>query len=522
MGGALIHIARSASLWLGPLALTIGCAKILDECGGRQDIDYAALAGARQVLQASSGYRADLVLPNPMDATQSLLSLQGATNLSQYADTVPLRGLSGTTLDNALIRVRQTAVTDSPIQATNSYFQFPVQDVRYSAAMSYYAVFNAIQYLSLLGYSILTNRPLYVVVRSPENYQGEFNAFYTHNRFNPSAPRVIDMIGGGERPTAADEHMGGHEAHHYLLESITADIGVDKSSERGSRYSPAAVVHEFTGDYGALARGNQPFIGRWIAMNFSDVPQGAPLRSAIDDPNNLFDYREAALNRMDGVNPEKYVVAEGLLRAAYELRGQIQKEQTREIGAVVADDLVFGALSLSSRDTDIVEFQKNLAQADEELYCGMHQRSIQRAFESRGFLTKFPEIKSPLQVAVAPFGLQVVNNQVQVVNPRPGIEVGFEFIVQNPNPQTAYDVHIEVTSRDQFWIESTYRQGLGHIGPGKRVTVSFDNDENQPYPLSHSVYGFIDSRRPTASGLQYTITVRSQNGPITTHNGVLP
>lgn len=523
MGRHLGKQIQGFALWLALASFAAGCAQLLEDCGGRPDLNYESLAKNRQLFEAASGPRADLVLPNPMDVTSSLQSFAGANDLEPYSSAVPLQGVtSGTTLDNSIFRVRQTTVNDAAIQSTGGYFHYQVQDYRYSAAMAYHAISTSFDWFTRLGYSLLTDRQLVVLVRSPENYQGEFNAFYEHNRFSTTSPRLIRMIGAGNYPTGADLHMSKHEVHHYLFEALTANRGVDRSTERGNRYAGAAALHEFAGDYGALTGGRQAFIGRWIARNFSDVPTGAPLRSAVDAPNNKFDYRKAATNTMDTKAPEKYTIAEGILRSVWEFRTEIEKEQTTTYGPIVSDDIVFGALSLLPRDASIPQFAANVLQADKELYCGLHEKSITKAFDSRGFLQRPPELTEPLQFAVSPFGLSVDGSgEPEIGPPTPGYEVGFEFVVKNPNAAMAYDVVIEVTSNDQYWIESTYRQGLGHIDAGKKVTVAFSNQSPQPSPLSHAIYGFIDQRRPSANGLSYTITVRAQNGPPATKTGTL-
>ncbi|MCB0416362.1 MAG: hypothetical protein H6617_08165 [Bdellovibrionaceae bacterium] len=512
------HRALSGALGL-TVALT-GCTVQLDECSGPA-LNFAQLQSLRETAQFASGPQASLIVPNPLDVTNSLNAFSSSPGLLSFTSLYNLTGLSATNyLQNNFIKVRRTDIGEN---ATNfgGDFERDVDTIEYSEMMAYYSTSSVINYVDALGFPMVKTRPLYVLVRSPEYYDGEINAFYEHNYLKPSEPRIIRLIGESEFAPSVDFDMYSHETGHGINESASFQVGFDLAGDYGAIFTEGSALHECLADYLAESFGNKDFIGRWIARNFSDIPQGEPLRSAVDDPQDPFDFSTVAIN--DGKaysSPERYTVAEGCTRVLWEVRQQIALESS-ELGAIFSDRLVYSAVGMLSQDTSMREFYSSLVQADKELYCGLHQRSIEQAFIARGFDPNPPRLGQPLQVQHVPFGLTFVDNngsvEPQVVPIGPNVIVAFQFVIRNNSNQVARNVRVAASSQDPNWITDRYMQGLGDISPGQSIIVGI----SQGLPaLDYSVSGIID-QRSSGVGMKYFFQVFADNADPVVQPGVL-
>lgn len=500
--GRLGHIILISSL------LVSACTRELPECAGPQ-LSVSKIEALRKTL-FSSGTPAKLAVPNPIDATQDDLARASDPEVTRALEGFNLQGLLNSgRLDNSLLKIRISSIDDdlSSLARPNSSgeYAFAVTDVHYSEAMAYYATQSIKSYVEALGFTYVTSRPLYVLVRAAtEGGDEQVNAFYEHNSLDPSAPRVMKLFGNTEFAPGMDRDMYWHEMGHFANESVSREVGIDASVDHGAIYSEAAALHECMADFIAESLSGKPYIGKWINRNFEPNSPGKPLRSAVDSSGNRIVYDAVSTHDASSESPERYEVAEWCTRALWELRTQLVAEDG-QLGAALADRLTLTAMSQLKKDTSFKEFHRALLSADEQLHCGLHKRSIREAFVGRGFDENPDEMKEPLSLSASP--IKGTNTAYD--------EYAFRFRITNSSGVTARNVRIRVESQSAALLPTTYMQSFGDLPPGRSIVVG-----DSGLPLDFSVYASVDPS--STARLKYRLRVMVDNGPETVKDGEVP
>ena len=251
--------------------------------------NYDQLNLIRKGLFAISGPKVQLVLPNPIDAANDPYAQIADSRLSSLMQVSLLPNLLvPSRLESDFIKMRIRAITDDlgslAAPSANGTFNFSPDTDHYSEALGYYGLSMIQSYIETLGFSLIKNRPLYVFVLAPseDGRSSDVNAFYDHQKFSPTSPRMMSFYGDTAYKVSKDRDMFFHEFGHFVNESVSAERGIDLAGDKGANYTEGAALHECLADYGAETLSGHPYIGRWIARNFSGFQPGQPLRSAQD------------------------------------------------------------------------------------------------------------------------------------------------------------------------------------------------------------------------------------------------
>ncbi|MFM8315984.1 MAG: hypothetical protein ACKOA8_17025 [Deltaproteobacteria bacterium] len=492
------------------LSLLSSCGRLVTECGGTP-LNVSRLVGIeKSAFQSTS--KAYLLTPNPLDATGNISVQSFDSVLGNVLDTYFLPRLSvSTRLENSFLKVRINSVGDDAnllaYPNSNGEFRFDVPDVHYGETMAYHSI-SAIQaYVEELGFQTNKSKPLFVMVRAQGSTSdpSEVNAFYDHNRFNPQAlGRELKLFGETAHAPRQDRDIYWHEFGHYFLESITLERGIDDSGDRGAIFSEGAAIHECLADYGAESLSNRGYIGRWVARNFSEYPAGTPLRSAEKVNDDLNNYNQVNYFNPSGTNLDRYRLGEWCSRVLWDIRTQIVTENSDE-GRFYADRTIFSAASILAKNSSVTDLKSALLQADEELNCGIHQRSISQAFQSRGFSSEVSNLQNPL----------TIKGSLSWLSEERG-SFAFNFVITNPNPQSARNVRLVLESPDGSFSPVIPQQSYGDLGPGRTITVGTQG----ALPIMYSVKGAVDLSR-NYRGTRYLLKVKSENGQETIIPGAL-
>ncbi len=496
------------------LSVLYGCGRGGGGCDGPQ-LPVAQLESLRKQVQAGAGPKAALILPNPIDATNSTAVQGGSSGLQSVTSALNLMDLiSPNRLENAFVRVRIKSIEDSAgtLAAPNAQgnYQFGVLDPHYSETMAYYSIQAMIKYVETLGFSVVKSRPLFVLVRAQSDDPQEVNAFYDHNYFSPSSPRMLRVFGETQYPLGADRDIYWHEFGHLFNESASHEVGMDYAADAGASFTEGSALHECLADMLAMSVSNRGYIGRWIARNFNDVPAGQPLRSAVDGNGATPLSFKNIINGSNGAGPERYVVAEWCSRVLWDVRKKFVSENP-ESGAFQFERLVWSAVGLLKRDTSIRQFHDSLLQADEQLHCGGHDDSIKQAFQSRGFEAEAESLSKPLTADIRPIGISDASGTAQFVTPAPGTTVVFDARIQNTSGVIARNVRMIVEPVERGIQPIVYMQSFGDISPGKTIGIGAGGS------LDYSSSVKFEIERGLGSGrkLRYRIKFVPENGPET-------
>ncbi len=518
----LIRAKRFDTLILGFILLVVSvrCSRELSDCDGA-DLNVDALNSLKATI-GSSGPRAFLVVPNPIEATQSASVLATDSGLSRVTDPFQLGGLmTSTRLENEFLKVRIKSIQDevSSLATPNTKdgsFSYPVSDVHYSEVMAYYAVSNVKRYVEALGFPVIQNRPLYVMVRGndEDTAAGEVNAYYLHNRRNTSLPREMILYGDTAHTPGVDRDVYWHEFGHLFNESVSGDVGIDMAGESGAVYSEGAALHECLADHLAESVSNRGYIGRWVAQNFSSVKAGDPLRSALKSNDDKNSYQNVANFDATGKNLDRYRLAEWCSRVLWDIRTQFSKESPQR-GAFLSDRLVFSAVSLLKKDASMKQFREALSKADGEMYCGLHSKSIKNAFESRGYNDAPTVLSNPLQLSAAVNVYSVDGSNITKPTSLPGSTAFFTVKIVNPNSAVARNVRVQLEAVDENLVPIAYSQSYGDLPAGATILTTQANGLD---PMVYGVNGGVPTNSK-ANRIKYRLKVVIDNGPTTTNTG---
>ncbi len=505
-------IASKIGFILSLLVLT-SCGRVVTECGGMA-LNVNRLT---QIQNAafSSNSKAYLITPNPLDATGNvgLQSLDSA--LGSLLDSYFLPGLIlPSRLENSFLKVRINKITDSAgllaSPNSNGEFLFPISDIHYGETMAYHSLTAIQSYVEALGFQTDKSRPFYVMVKAEGSTHNpaDVNAYYNHNPFSSSAPRELKIFGETAHSAWQDRDIFWHEFGHYFLESLTGSRGVDQAGDAGAVFSEGGAIHECFADYGAESLSGRGYLGRWIARNFPEYAVGQPLRTAHYKNDEFENFREVIDFDSSGKNLDRYRLGEWCSRVLWDIREQIVSENKVE-GSFYADRMIFAAASLLKTDTSITDLKESLLNADEELNCGIHSRSIQNAFESRGFSNEVKNLDNPLlfkgSVSWSPYSNEQSTRSFSV-----------DFTITNTNSELARNVRLVLESPNGDFSPIVYEQAFGDLGSGKTVTVGV----NGPIPIDYSVMGTIPANR-NYKGIKIILRVKIDNGPDTVIQGSL-
>ncbi len=507
--------------WLLGIALSfvglvyLRCSTELTECAGPM-LDVPTLRSMRQNFFALGGsQKASLVYPNPILATGNIAIEATSSELTRAVRLFSIGNLiASDRLESDFVKIRATAI-DSPPSAKpdpQGIYQYSITDPRYSEVLQYYSVAGLLNYVERLGFKINKSKPLYVLVSVAET-GGSPNAFYEHNSFTGKAYREIRFVGTGSYRPSVDATIGLHEVTHNIIENASYERGIDSDGERLAMATHGSFIHEGVADVLADSIIDQPAVGSWLARNFNDIALGDPLRSAVDRPGKTLDYQTVMENDGSGKRPERYEVAEWLSRVLWDIRQAFLGEDS-ESGAIFFERLMLTGLGHLYENTSLREFRDALIKTDEQMHCGLHRRSISRAFSGRGFQPNPPDLKEPLALQARPVGLTNQNGQFQIVNLAPGIEGSFEITLTNPNSVVADDVRIRLESSGPFLHIQTPGQGLGNLAAGKTITIG-----SRGLSFLYSVGFLVDSGAPRGSVIPYTLRVSTGNGDPTILSG---
>ena len=480
-------------------------------------LDTQRLIGLRSMLfSQGGGSSAYLVMPNPIDATRNGSTMATSSGLQSYLRGFDLPSLaSPQRLENSFLKVRIRETNDdvSTLARPDAQgrYAFPVTDVHYSEAMAYYSLVAEMGYVEALGFPVVKSRPLYVMVRA-NTEDNQPNALYDHNYLNPSLPRTIRLFGDTDYAPGVDAEMYRHEFGHLFNESSSHEVGMDFAGDNGAIYTEGSAIHECMADYLAQSYGNDPAIGRWIARNFDGYAPGQPLRSAVDYQGSRIRFQDVAFNDGAGGLPERYHTAEWCTRVLWEIRQSFVDRDPR-LGAVYADRLMFSAMGFLRKDTSLSQFRDALVQADSQLHCGGNEDTILNAFESRGFARSFPQLARPLDVQVAPVGLDQNYQPTQIA---PGVTIAFKLRIVNRNNETARNIRVKLEPLDNRFYATTYQQGYGDLAPGQSIQVGVDRNG---LALDSSVFAETDRGAQRGSRLRYRIRLLVENGPESSFQG---
>lgn len=377
--------------------------------------------------------------------------------------------------------------------------------------MAYYSIQAMTHYVETLGFSVVKSRPLFVLVRAQGDDPNEVNAFYDHNYLNPSSPRIMRVFGETQYPLGADRDIYWHEFGHLFNESASHEVGMDYAADTGAVYTEGSSLHECLADMLEMSVGGKPYIGRWIARNFSDVATGQPLRSAVDGKGvRPLSFKGVITADGSGAVPARYEVAEWCSRVLWEVRTKFVAEDA-QAGAMKFERLIWSAVGILKKDTSIRQFHDALVKADDTLHCGGHEDDIKRAFSSRGFEAEAATLSKPLTLDARPIGISDASGSAQMVNPGPGTTVVFDVRITNSGSTTARNVRLVLEALDQGILPIIYLQGFGDVPAGKSVGVG----QGGSMEYDRSVKFEVDRAAGRGSKLRYRLKAVPENGPET-------
>lgn len=499
---------------IGILALAPRCTQVRDDCLG-PELNFEAISSALSVRHSTDAFT-NLILPNPLDAASPLMPTGEPSLHTQSLLKLPLLDLTTSSrLENSFLKVRVHSVDDSAgnLATPNSdgFYDFEIEEEGYSESLAYFATKTIQNYIEALGFSVDQSRPLYILVRSQQEGQSsnEVNAYYEHNHLAPNSPRVMRLVGDTQYAPGTSRDMYWHEFGHLNNESLTSEVGFDFAGDTGALYTEGSAIHECVADYLAESVSKRAYLGRWIAKNFSEIPDGEPLRYAVDLGSKLM-FEEVARQDGQGDLPERYAVAEWCSRVLWEIRQQIVAEE-QTVGHIYSDRLIFAAMTLLKQDASLQDFSKALVSADEKLHCGFHTKSIAKAFETRGFEMNPARLGKSLSLTAQPVGLS--NDQIGDLVP--GQEMAFVARITNTNSVTARNVRIHLESLSEDFYPTTYQQGLGDLAPGQSLSI----DSNGGLSIYSSVFGMINSQAQRGKNIRYRLRILTDNGPQTVKEG---
>lgn len=450
----------------------------------------------RKTLQAASGPRGALVLPNPVDATGSLQVMATDARLQQFTSAAGLADLvSPQRLENSFLKVRIKTISDavSTLAAPNAQgvYAFNVLDPHYSETMAYYAIETMMHYVETLGFPVVKSRPLYALVRAESKDPKEVNAFYDHNYLNPRSPRILRVFGDTQFPLGADRDIFWHEFGHLFNESASHEKGIDFAADSGANYTEGSSLHECLADMLAMSVGNKPYIGRWTARNFNDVPAGQPLRAAADGQGRpRLDFKAVIRADGRGNSPARYTVSEWCTRVLWDIRTDFVGRNP-ESGSMEFERMVWSAVGLLPKDTSFLQFHDALLTADEKIHCGGHEDAIRQSFQKRGFSAEAERLDGPLTADASPVGIAQVNGQAQYVTPGPGTTVVFNMRILNNSRATARNVRFLVEPLDRGLLPITYMQAYGDVAGGQSIGIGqggqMDYSSSPKFEIDRSV-----------------------------------
>lgn len=513
----LIHSPLTAILIIA--IVCSGCARELTECQGPK-LNINALNILKSATPSTTGAKAFLVLPNPIDATGVRTMQANDSKALQALSSLFLPGMTNPNeLGNDFLKVRLHSMDDSDsilAEALNGQFKYDLTDPHYTEVMAHYSITTALQYMQVLGFSLVKTRPLFVMTqfREEAGKPGEVNAFYDHNYLQPDLPRTMKVSGEGQYAPGIDRDIYWHEIGHYLNESISNETGMDFAGDAGAVFSEGSALHECLADYIAETLSNRPYVGRWIGRNFDDVPVGDPLRRATDTSKSPR-FQDVVKNDGSQSFPERYKVSEWCSRVLWDLRTQFAKEDP-SAGPALADRFIFSAVGMLKKDSSIREFKAALEQSDESLHCGLHKTSIERAFAGRGFNSNPDTLRKQLTVAVQARAVTPTANGYNAATMKAGATVGFDIKISNPNTVVARNVRIRLESKSAAFRTTTYQQGLGDLQGGVLLSIGTGG----VLALDYSVFGEWVSGA-TATSIPYRLRVLVENGPETVIEGDL-
>lgn len=503
--------------------LLSSCAIRLSDCAG-------PLLNTQKLIEVQqdrffSGPQAFLVLPNPIDSPRLSLFSFTASTFRSAQQGVGLPSLqSQTALDNNFLKIRKNGLYDTADKLVNqqilSSASNDIRDPQYSQVMAYHSITAISEYVQSLGFSINKSRPLYVMVRSSEDpsnpnstlNSSEVNAYYVHNKFQPNQPRFIQLKGDTDFPLGADRDTYWHEFGHLFNESVSADKGFDEATDLGAYFVQSRAIHECLADYLDQSASNKDYIGKWGAKNFSDIPAGFPIRSAATLNDGKSNYSTvAAFDSRKGI-PDNYEVAEWCSRVLWDIRSQFKKED-KETGTLFSDRVVFAAAGLLPKNASLSDFRSALLSSDNQLHCGLHQQSIKKAFDSRGFTADIPKISQPLLLSLGAVGFKDSTSSPQKVSPNADAdEIVFNYQIANPNSITARNVRLQIESSDPAVIKMVSLQGYGDLPGGQTIRLV----GNQYIDYETSVSVSLDRKYATGrQKVRFVVKILIENGPTT-------
>jgi hypothetical protein len=485
-------------------------------------LNMASLSALRSSGLSSTGPKAFLILPNPIDATNNPQASVASTAILSAGSSLTLPSLLNVSrLENAFLKTRIKDIGDSlsTLATPNSKgnYAFQPSDVHYSETMAYRSITAVQAYVEALGFPVVKSRPLYVMVQAAGSTATEVNAFYDHAYLNPATPRTIKVFGSSQYAPGMDQDIYWHEFGHMVNESVSAERGIDYAGDTGAVFSEAGAIHECLADYLAESVSGKPYIGKWIARNISGYAPGQPLRSAQEPDGKLQNFGHVAIADGTGNIPDRYGVGEWCTRVLWDVRKSFVADDSAA-GPILSDRMVYSAVSLLTKDTSMTAFKSALIQADEQLHCGGHQDAINTAFESRGFVSP-GSLSQPLTITASPIGVSTDSSgKMSPSNLVPGAQVVFSFSIQNPNSNIARNVRVKLESSDSRFHAMTYQQSFGDMEGGQKIAVGGSGGLS----IDFSVVGQIDQTATRGRSLPYTLRVLTENGQESVFNGVIP
>lgn len=479
------------------------CIRSLDECSGPSiNLEKVKNLRARSFSASAAGY---LVLNDPIDATGNNLVTSSSAQVAAAVKKINLPNLSMplNRLENSFLKMRHKSISDTTglAQVNGSQeFNYPVSDTRNSEVMGWYGVNFITDYIEALGYSLLKNRNLFFMVAAEDSNFGSsyVNAFYSHNFFDPASPREISFFGNGDYAPAKSLDVILHEVGHYINESVSKDVGIDRAGEYGAR-SEGGILHECLADYWAESLLNRDYIGKWINRNFSSAA-GTPLRSALEANDGKSVFKSVITFSASSGAPKKYDAAEWCSRVLYRFESYLRKESP-ELGSIVADRLVLKALSSLKKDTSFSEFRSALIDADQQYHCGLHKNSISESFSYFGFDDSPDKLSKSLTLKATPTAYLG--------------ETYFNLEITNSSAQTARNVRVLLESTSGSFLVNIYQQAFGDLPGGQKITVG-----GTGISLDNSVSGQKDTSVSTPA--KYRVSVLIENGDTSSVEGVVP
>jgi len=395
-------------------------------------------------------------------------------------------------------------------------YKYSLSDPKYSQVMAYHGVMTALKYVEALGFSLLTDRPLYVMSQARVNgaVPTEVNAYYDHNTLDPKAPRQLRLYGESTYAPGVDREMYWHEIGHYVNESVSGDVGIDRAGENGAMYTEGAALHECLADYLAESLQGQSHIGKWLARNFSEYQPGQPLRSAEDVGRRLLLSDVGSFDSKLGP-PDRYGVAEWCSRVLWDIRKSFV-EKSPEYGAMLSDRLILSAVSRLPKDASLSDFYSALRQTDDGMHCGQNKKAIRIAFEERGFVATGSVVAVPTG-SIKPVSLTQDDkgNYVRAIGSQSSGFVGFEIQILNSSSAAIRNLRIKLESPNGSLNIATYLQGMGDLGPGQVAIVG--------PAMGGLSYAYSLLAKRTQSNAKYRIRILGDNlAESVDVDGVLP